>query len=102
MPMAKVLQQLEDRLEELLARHDQAKERIEALTGRVAELEARLEETLADKAALQDELAAARDGNARVKELETELAALRRDTASRLEKVLVRIDRALEQESPES
>ena len=36
------------------------------------------------------------------KELETELASLRRDTASRLEKVLDQIDQALDREASEA
>lgn len=96
MPMAKVLQQLEDRLEELLESHDAAKEQTAALEARVAELEQQLEQAMADKAALEEELLAAKSGAGKATKLEDELDTLRKETASRLEKILARIDEALE------
>jgi phage shock protein A len=96
MPMAKVLQQLEDRLEELLKSHDAAKEQTAVLEARVAELEQQLEQAMADKAALDEELTAAKSGSGKVAKLEDELNTLRKETASRLEKILNRIDEALE------
>jgi len=98
MAMHKVLEQLEERLEALVARHEEAKARIAALDARVAELEEALEQAMADRAAAEEALESARKDDSRAAELERELETLRKSTAERLEQVLRRIDAVLEDE----
>jgi len=77
MALAKVLEQLEERIEELAARYRAARERIAELEARVAELEAERE--------------AHGEAAGRLEELE----AQRRELLQRLERTIGRIDEAL-------
>jgi FtsZ-binding cell division protein ZapB len=79
MAMESILERLETRIEQLVEAH-------EAARSRTAELEQRVEE-------LEAELAERSEASERAAELESQRAEL----AERLEKVLGRIDEALEQ-----